>query len=246
VRAVRGASSAAIVLPLLRSTRNLWVIGGSRWTIKGAKSSSVRWVFVRLQSVVGGKVQLLGRACHRRGRCGDLIRRDSGAALVEFAIVLPLLLIIVFGIISFGFIFNDKLSITTGTREAGRYGATLPVTNFASTGSPMQEWLDEIAARAVADATGSLDAGVPGRSICVAYVYPNGSAAVDQTKQRLEVGGNVTYSGASCFDDGRPDDERRVQVLVGRDSELEAIFLSATIPLTAESVTRFEASLVAS
>jgi Flp pilus assembly protein TadG len=157
-----------------------------------------------------------------------------------------LLLIIVFGIISFGFIFNHKLSITTGAREAGRYGATLPVTNFASSGDPMQAWLDEIAARAVADAAGSLDAGVSSRSTCVAYVYPNGSAAVDQTKRRVEVGGSVTYSGASCFDDGRPDDERRVQVLVGRDAELEAIFFSMMIPLTAESVTRFEASLVAS
>jgi hypothetical protein len=188
----------------------------------------------------------LGRACHWKAQRGDPGGRDSGAALVEFAIVLPLLLIIVFGIISFGFIFNHKLSITTGAREAGRYGATLPVTNFASSGDPMQAWLDEIALRAVADAAGSLDAGAPSRSICVAYVYPNGSAAVDQTKRRLEVGGGATYSGASCFDDGRPDDERRVQVLVGRDAELEAIFFSMTIPLTAESVTRFEASLVAS
>jgi hypothetical protein len=110
----------------------------------------------------------------------------------------------------------------------------------------MQAWLDEIAARAVADAAGSLDAGVSSRSICVADVYPNGSAAVDQTRRRDEAGGSVTYSSASCFDDGRPDDERRVQVLVGRDAELEAIFFSMMIPLTAESVTRFEASLVAS
>jgi hypothetical protein len=160
--------------------------------------------------------------------------------------VLPLLLIIVFGIISFGFIFNDKLSITTGAREAGRYGATLPVTNFASSGDPMQEWLDQIALRAETDAAGSLDPGAPNRTICVAYVYPNGTAAVDQTRRRVDAGGSVTYGGASCFADSRPDDERRVQVRVGRDSELEAIFFSITIPLTAESVTRFEASLVAS
>jgi hypothetical protein len=110
----------------------------------------------------------------------------------------------------------------------------------------MQAWLDQIALRAETDAAGSLDAAAPSRSICVAFVYPDGTSAVDQTRRRVEVGGSVTYSGASCFDDGRPDDERRVQVLVGRDAELEAILFSMTIPLTAESVTRFEASLVAS
>jgi Flp pilus assembly protein TadG len=166
--------------------------------------------------------------------------------MVEFAFVLPLLLLMVFGMISFGLVLNDKLSMTDGAREAGRFGATLPVTNFAAEAVPMNAWLDEIAARAVDDATGSLDVGVANRVVCVAYVHPNGTAAVDVTTRRTETGGSTTYSSSSCFADGRPDDERRVQVLVGRDSDIEAIFFSSTVSLTAESVTRYEASLVAS
>jgi Flp pilus assembly protein TadG len=166
--------------------------------------------------------------------------------MVEFAIVLPLLLIVVFGIISFGFIFNHKLSLTEGAREAGRFGATLPVTNFATAGDPMQEWLDAITSRVVADTTGSLDPGVSNRTICVAYVFPSGTAGMDETRRRLEAGGTTTYSNEPCFVDGRPNDERRVQVRVGRDAKLEAVVFSMTIPLTADSVTRFEASLVAS
>lgn len=190
--------------------------------------------------------QLMGKACRRKKHLCVLRGWEDGAALVEFAIILPLLLIIVFGIISFGLIFNDKLSLTDGAREAGRFGATLPVTNFAAPGDPMQQWLDAIASRAVADATGSLDAGVPNRTICVAYVYPFGQDAVDRTWRREEIGGDVVYSDEKCFPDGRPEDERRVQVRVGRDTDLEAIFFSITITLTADSVTRFEASLVAS
>lgn len=194
----------------------------------------------------------MGKACRRKKHLCVLRGWEDGAALVEFAIVLPLLLIIVFGIISFGLIFNDKLSLTDGAREAGRFGATLPVTNFAASGDPtqqmqqMQQWLDAIASRAEADATGSLDAGVPNRTICVAYVYPDGEDAVDRTRRRFESGGVVVYSYEKCFVDGRPNDERRVQVRVGRDTDLEAIFFSSTITLTADSVTRFEASLVAS
>jgi hypothetical protein len=188
----------------------------------------------------------MGKACRRKKHLCVFRGWEDGAALVEFAIVLPLLLIIVFGIISFGLIFNDKLSLTDGAREAGRFGATLAVTNFATPPDSMQQWLDAITARAVADATGSLDAGVPNRTICVAYVHPDGTAGVDETRRRLESGGSITYSNDSCFDDGRPNDERRVQVQLGRDADLEAIFVSMTISLTAESVTRFEASLVAS
>ena len=50
------------------------------------------------------------------------ITNQNGAALVEFAIVLPLLLILIFGIIEFGVMFYDKAIITNASREAARVG----------------------------------------------------------------------------------------------------------------------------
>ena len=182
----------------------------------------------------------------RRGNLGVFYHREDGAATVEFAVVLPLFVMMIFGIVSFGFIFHDKLSLGDGAREAARFGATLPVTNFASSGAPMEEWLDAIAARAVADATGSLDPGVPNRMICVAYVHPDGTAGVDSTKRRTEIGTTIEYANVPCFDDGRPNDERRVQIQLKRDTEFVVILASRTVSLTAESVSRFEASLVSS
>ena len=49
-------------------------------------------------------------------------RRNRGAALVEFAIILPLLLVILIGILEFGLLFYNKQIITNASREAARAG----------------------------------------------------------------------------------------------------------------------------
>ena len=48
------------------------------------------------------------------------INNQNGAAMVEFAIVLPLLLILIFGIIEFSVMFYDKAMLTNATREGAR------------------------------------------------------------------------------------------------------------------------------
>lgn len=47
-------------------------------------------------------------------------RRDEGAALVEFALVAPVLFLILFGIIEFGWAFSQVLDIRHGAREGAR------------------------------------------------------------------------------------------------------------------------------
>lgn len=46
----------------------------------------------------------------------------KGAAMVEFAIVLPLLMMLVFGIIEFGILLYNKAMITNASREGSRAG----------------------------------------------------------------------------------------------------------------------------
>jgi Flp pilus assembly protein TadG len=48
--------------------------------------------------------------------------RQKGAAAVEFAIVLPLLVILIFGMIEFSVLFYDKAMITNASREETRAG----------------------------------------------------------------------------------------------------------------------------
>jgi Flp pilus assembly protein TadG len=49
--------------------------------------------------------------------------RERGQALVEFALVVPILLILAFGIADFGMGFKTSITVTNATREGARLGA---------------------------------------------------------------------------------------------------------------------------
>lgn len=48
---------------------------------------------------------------------------DRGAAALEFALVVPVLLLLIFGIIEFGLAFQAQLALTHGAREGARLAA---------------------------------------------------------------------------------------------------------------------------
>jgi Flp pilus assembly protein TadG len=54
-------------------------------------------------------------------------RRDRGAAAVEFALLLPVLMLFIFGIIDFGRMVNAKITINEAAREGARAAAILGV-----------------------------------------------------------------------------------------------------------------------
>lgn len=62
----------------------------------------------------------LGRE-RARGRENDA--RDRGAAAVEFALVVPVLFLMLFGIIDFGRLYNAQVTITQAAREGARLAA---------------------------------------------------------------------------------------------------------------------------
>jgi Flp pilus assembly protein TadG len=60
-----------------------------------------------------------------------LSRHDSGAAVVEFALVVPLLFLLVWAGLNFSRAYQ-RLNVLTGSlREGARYGATLPAAAFS-------------------------------------------------------------------------------------------------------------------
>jgi len=62
--------------------------------------------------------QILAKLSTLKGRLKD----DCGATIVEFAIVLPLFLLLIFGIIEFGLIIFNKQILTNACREGARAG----------------------------------------------------------------------------------------------------------------------------
>jgi len=53
------------------------------------------------------------------------IRNDSGAAMVEFALVVPVLLLIVWGIVDISRAFQTIDNLTSAVREGARVGAVM-------------------------------------------------------------------------------------------------------------------------
>lgn len=49
-------------------------------------------------------------------------RGQQGASAVEFALVMPLLFLVLFGIISFGIVFAQQLALGNAAREGARFG----------------------------------------------------------------------------------------------------------------------------
>lgn len=56
-------------------------------------------------------------------RARQLIRRQDGQAITEFALILPILVALLLGIIQFGIIFNNYLTITDAARAGARKAA---------------------------------------------------------------------------------------------------------------------------
>jgi Flp pilus assembly pilin Flp len=58
-------------------------------------------------------------------RSRKFLHNEEGAAVVEFALVMPILALIIFGIIDFGRAFYTVNNIISAVREGARYGAIL-------------------------------------------------------------------------------------------------------------------------
>ena len=53
----------------------------------------------------------------------NTIKNERGQTMTEFAFVLPILLVLLFGIIQFGIAFNNYVALTDAARAASRKGA---------------------------------------------------------------------------------------------------------------------------
>jgi hypothetical protein len=104
-----------------------------------------------------------------------LSRADRGQSLAEFAIVVPILLILVFGIIDFGLGLRAYISVSSATREGARY-ATVgnPAGTFSSGGAG--ECNGTVATTVVGKTCNTLKGLDLGNIQDVSVTYPNGKA----------------------------------------------------------------------
>jgi Flp pilus assembly protein TadG len=140
--------------------------------------------------------------------------RERGASAVEFALVLPVLMLILFGIIEFGFIMYDKALITNASREGARRGivysentAGIPVavpasdiTNIVS--SYCASYLVSLGTgTATPSTTVTGNCAVPGNSLTVAVSYPYTFLVLPDLGRSYggSLSGGITLSGTTVM-----------------------------------------------
>lgn len=113
-------------------------------------------------------------------------RRDTGASLVEFAILLPFLLLLVLGVVEFGFLLGESNEVRHATREGARYAA---VSNPDRTGDGNVTNADVV--DAVCE---SLE--LNGSSANITIVAPGGTDRLDDATLTVTRTGVSSISGA--------------------------------------------------
>jgi Flp pilus assembly protein TadG len=118
-------------------------------------------------------------------------RDHSGAVAVEFALVVPFLLLVLFGLVTTGITYSDHLAITNAVREGARLGASLPFAPDTSnpTANPAT-WASSVQTR-VHDVYFDRGVNLDTQYICVKLV--------DSSNVTVAVSGtNAQALGAEC------------------------------------------------
>jgi Flp pilus assembly protein TadG len=145
-----------------------------------------------------------------------LFKRERGAALIEAALVLPILLLLTFGIWTTARAWNINNTMEHAAREAARYGATV---------DPWDPGASPATVRGVADADMT-------------------SSAIDTTKVNDVCIERITDGKSSC--DGLHTNTTGTDQIFVKirypNYKLEFLFFSLTIDLEAAAISRHEES----
>jgi len=171
---------------------------------------------------------------------------ESGAAAVEFALLLPLFAMLVIGLISAGFTFHSWLSSTHGAQESARFAATLSIQAGGSTDS----WLATVGERAFdASNLGTSATARAGSVVCVAIYAPGNKFPTTITPARRVIftaDSNETvtaaYAAGTCPGmSPAAAGTDYVQVSVSRPSNFNFVLGSTQIQVEGKSTSHYEA-----
>ncbi len=144
--------------------------------------------------------------------------RDSGQSIVEFALIVPLMVILLFAIVDFARIYTTIVSVESAAREAADFGTTLGAGRWQD-GAPKDGTVAEMEVRACVAA-----------SDLTGYADPDDDASNGGCTNPTFAYCLTTTTGGSClpFDPGAGCDDPlrvtpcRVTVTLGYDFELLA------------------------
>lgn len=158
------------------------------------------------------------------------LRGERGSNAVEFALVLPLLIVILFGILWGGIAYDRQQTVAQAAREGARFGATVP-------GAPSDDYLDEVEAVVLATVGRHINTATTPNDeyyICIAHV------AEDGTRTARQLGTPQAGTPMGCTITGPAPDGARVEVIIERPASIELVFYRFRPRLRGEAVARYE------
>lgn len=151
---------------------------------------------------------------HRRSLEGC----DNGAAAVEFALVVPLLVALLLGITTAGVAYSRSVSLTDAVRAGARFGST--ALNSGSWASAVQNYT----------VSASAD-GLSADQVCVQLVSGTGAVLQSACGLTAQAPANpVGIDSSDCL----------VKVWAERPVQFNALFINDEVTLHASSVVRYE------
>ncbi len=113
------------------------------------------------------------------------IRSERGQTMTEFAVVLPVLTLLVFAVIQFGIMFNNYVSLTDAVRAGARVAAVSRLSTDP-TGTATQK---------VKDASGDLDTSKLGVTVTSDWVHGDDVTVTATYPYSISLLGLVVKSG---------------------------------------------------
>ena len=163
---------------------------------------------------------------------GTQRRSDNGAAAVEFALVVPLLGMLLFGIITFGLGYSDKVALVNAVREGARFGA--------STDSEASTWASSVVTRTV-QLYANADSPLDPTQVCAVLWQDTAGVISAKTQSSTNCTAGTAPAGVgpsapsgvvagSCF----------VTVWAAKPADLNWLLHTTTVTLTAQSVSFYQ------
>lgn len=170
------------------------------------------------------------RACRQR------FTEDRGAALVEFALVVPVLTVLLLGSLTGGLVLNQKQQITHASREGARYASSIAADQAFVSGT----WAENVRDLVVERSSGELDA----TAVCVSLVNGNPASVVAPAAAHSTNPGGTPCIPGQAYPVTANDDGLRVQVTGQRPASIELGPLGdISVTLQASATAKSEPSL---
>ncbi len=153
---------------------------------------------------------------------------ERGAALVEFALILPIVVSLLLGMVTGGIAYNKKIAITDSVRGAARYGATLA--DSATFATSVRDRLVQLSA---SELTGS--------DVCVQLIRGGSTPVV--VRSWYSSAGNTSCPSTFGTAPTTPtvtDGYCVVKVWGMKEAKLQAVLFNSDLRLKAGSVAAFE------